>query len=180
MYLFMLSADFGMPKNLTKLSCQELQIAHRDFSNIVGSVVCKGTIKDGHEVSIIPLCAREDHWTSQYELLYQKKVIDLATLKHENIAKFMGYCRESDPFYRMVVFECTSNGTLYEHLHHGKAAQLSWDRRMKIATGIAKGLRYLRSELQPPSTISKLNSKSVYVTEDFTPKLVDFECWKTM
>lgn len=70
----MLSADFGMPKNLTKLSCQELQIAHRDFSNIVGSVVCKGTIKDGPEVSIIPLCAREDHWTSQYELLYQKKV----------------------------------------------------------------------------------------------------------
>lgn len=51
---------------------------------------------------------------------------------------------------------------------------------MKIAIGIAQGLRYLHTELQPPFAISKLNSNSVYITEDFTPKLVDFECWKMM
>ena len=45
------------------------------------------------------------------------QVIDLARLNHENIAKFLGYCRESDPFSRMLVFEYASNGTLFEHLH---------------------------------------------------------------
>nr|CAE03443.1 OSJNBa0088H09.1 [Oryza sativa Japonica Group] len=80
----------------------------------------------------------------------------------------------------MLVFEYASNGTLFEHLHYGEGAQLSWLRRMKIAIGIAQGLRYLHTELQPPFAISELNSNSVYVTEDFTPKLVDFECWKMM
>jgi hypothetical protein len=53
----------------------------------------------------------------------------------------------------------------------GEAAQLSWLRRMKIAIGIAQGLRYLHTELQPPFAISELNSNSVYVTEHFTPKV---------
>ncbi|KAE8777194.1 putative LRR receptor-like serine/threonine-protein kinase [Hordeum vulgare] len=176
--------DSDMLKSLPKLSRQELEVACEDFSNIIGStpetVVYKGTMKDGPEVSVISLCAFEGHWTSQHELFYQNKVIDLARLNHENIAKFLGYCRESDPFSRMLVFEYASNGTLYEHLHYGEAAQFSWLRRMKIAIGIAQGLRYLHTESQPPFAISELNSNSVYVTEDFTPKLVDFECWKML
>nr|CAB3486226.1 unnamed protein product [Digitaria exilis] len=176
--------DSDMLKNLPKLSRQELEVACEDFSNIIGSspetVVYKGTMKDGPEVSVISLCAFEGHWISHHELFYQNKVIDLARLNHDNIAKFLGYCRESDPFSRMLVFEYASNGTLFEHLHYGEGAQLSWLRRMKIAIGIAQGLRYLHTELQPPFAISELNSNSVYVTEDFTPKLVDFECWKMM
>lgn len=53
----------------------------------------------------------------------------------------------------------------------GEGGQFSWLRRMKIAIGIAQGLRYLHTELQPPFAISELNSNSVYVTEDFTPKV---------
>lgn len=53
----------------------------------------------------------------------------------------------------------------------GEGGQFSWLRRMKIAIGIAQGLRYLHTELQPPFAISKLNSNSVYITEDFTPKV---------
>ena len=45
------------------------------------------------------------------------QVADLARLSHENTGKLLGYCRESSPFSRMLVFEYASNGTLYEHLH---------------------------------------------------------------
>lgn len=45
------------------------------------------------------------------------QVADLARLDHENVGKFLGYCRENDPFTRMLVFEYASNGTLNEHLH---------------------------------------------------------------
>ncbi|KAM0826640.1 hypothetical protein ACQ4PT_051506 [Festuca glaucescens] len=71
----------------------------------------------------------------------------------------------------MLIFEYASNGTLYEHLHYAEAAQFSWLRRMKIAIGIAQGLRYFHTELQPPFAISEMNSNSVYVIEDFTPKV---------
>ncbi|XBI90896.1 hypothetical protein VPH35_028400 [Triticum aestivum] len=86
------------------------------------------------------------------------KVIDMARLNHENIAKFLDYCRESDPFSRMLVFEYASNGTPYEHLH---------------SIVIAQSLRYLHTESRPTIAISELKSNSVYVTEDFTPKADD-------
>lgn len=62
----------------------------------------------------------------------------------------------------------------------GEGCQMSWTRRMKIIIGIAKGLNYLHTEIEPPFTISELNSNAVYLTDDFSPKLVDFESWKTI
>lgn len=41
----------------------------------------------------------------------------MSRLSHENVAKMVGYCKESDPFSRMLVFQYPPNGTLYEHLH---------------------------------------------------------------
>ncbi|KAF8413155.1 hypothetical protein HHK36_001130 [Tetracentron sinense] len=174
--------DSEMLKDVSRLSRQDLEVACEDFSNIIGSspdsLVYKGTMKGGPEIAVISLCIEEEHWTGYLELYFQREVSDLARLNHENMGKLLGYCRESTPFSRMLVFEYASNGTLYEHLHYGEGCQLSWTRRMKIVIGIARGLRYLHTELDPPFTISELNSSAVYLTEDFSPKLVDFESWK--
>ncbi|KAJ1694440.1 hypothetical protein LUZ63_011138 [Rhynchospora breviuscula] len=177
-----ISIDGELLKNIPRLSRQELEVACEDFSNIIGStnetIVYKGTLKDGPEVAVISISISQANWGNYHEFFYQSKLADFARLNHENIAKFLGYSKESDPFTRMVAFEYASNGTLYEHLHYGEdGSYLSWIRRMKVAIGIAKGLRYLHTELQPPFALADLNSNAVYVTEDFTPKLVDFECW---
>ncbi|ONK71472.1 uncharacterized protein A4U43_C04F9010 [Asparagus officinalis] len=178
------SIDEELLKDVLKLSRQELEIACEDFSNIIGSSpdskMYKGIMKDGPEVAVISLCISESHWTSYLEHYFKTKVADSARLNHENTANLLGYCKENDPFSRMLIFEYASNGTLYEHLHYGEGYQLSWIRRMKIAIGVARGLRYLHTELQPPFTMSELNSSAVYLTEDFSPKLVDFESWKTI
>ncbi|KAL7123069.1 hypothetical protein ACP275_01G082900 [Erythranthe tilingii] len=171
-------------KDVTRFSRQELEIACEDFSNIIGSspdsIVYKGTMKNGPEIAVISLCIKEEHWTGYLELYFQKEVADLARLNHKNVGKLLGYCRESNEFTRMLVFEYASNGTLYEHLHYGEGWQFSWTRRMKIIIGIAEGLKYLHTEIDPPFTISELSSSSIYLTDDFSPKLVDFECWKTV
>ncbi|KAG6397039.1 hypothetical protein SASPL_143200 [Salvia splendens] len=159
---FSIYIDSEVPKDVVRYRRQELEIACEDFSNIIGSspdsLVYKGTMKGGPEIS----------------------VAGLATLNHENVGKLLGYCAESKPFTRMLVFDYASNGTLFEHLHYGEACQFSWTRRMRILIGIARGLKYLHSELDPPFTISDLNSSSIYLTDEFSPKLVDFECWKTV
>ncbi|KAJ0963804.1 hypothetical protein J5N97_028926 [Dioscorea zingiberensis] len=178
------SFDNEMLNDLSKIDRQELEVACEDFSNIIGaypdSIVYKGTMTGGQEIAVVSVCISKDHWTSYLEFYFQNKVADLARLNHENIAKLLGFCKEDEPFTRMLVFEYASNGTLYEHLHYGEECQLSWLRRMKVAIGIARGLKYLHTELQPPFSISDLNSNSVYLTEDFSPKLVDFESWKTI
>lgn len=176
--------DSEMLKDVFRFNRTELEVACEDFSNIIGSspdsLVYKGTLKGGSEIAVISLCIKEEHWSGYLELYFQREVADLARLNHENAGKLLGYCRESNPFTRMLVFEYASNGTLYEHLHYGEGCQLSWTRRMKIIIGIARGLKYLHSEINPPFTISELNSSAVYLTEDFSPKLVDFESWKTI
>ncbi|KAF5729982.1 putative receptor kinase [Tripterygium wilfordii] len=176
--------DSEMLKDVTRFTRQELEVACEDFSNIIGSspdsLVYKGTMKGGPEIAVISLCVKEEHWTGYLELYFQKEVADLARLNHDNAGKLLGYCRESNPFTRMLVFEYASNGTLYEHLHYGEGCQFSWTRRMKIVLGIARGLKYLHTELEPPFTISELNSSAIYLTDEFSPKLVDFESWKTI
>ncbi|KAK3227091.1 hypothetical protein Dsin_006953 [Dipteronia sinensis] len=171
-------------KNVVRYGRQDLEVACEDFSNIIGSspdsLVYKGNMKGGPEIAVISLCIKEEHWTGYLELYFQREVADLARLNHENTGKLLGYCRESAPFTRMLVFEYASNGTLYEHLHYGEGCQFSWTRRMKIILGIARGLKYLHTELEPPFTISELNSSSVYLTDEFSPKLVDFESWKSI
>ena len=57
-----------------------------------------------------------------------------------------------------------------------EGCQLSWKRRMKIVVGIARGLKYLHTDLDPPFTISELNSSAVYLTEDFSPKVCSKPC----
>lgn len=181
---FTVYVDSEMLKDVSRFTRQELEVACEDFSNIIGlsadSQVYKGTMKGGPEIAVISLCVKEEDWTGYLELYFQREVADLARLNHENAGKLLGYCKESSPFARMLVFEYASNGTLYEHLHYGEAALVTWARRMKIVIGIARGLKYLHMELDPPFTISELSSNAIYLTEDFTPKLVDFECWKTI
>ncbi|CAH2080161.1 unnamed protein product [Thlaspi arvense] len=181
---FTVYVDSEMLKDVSRFTRQELEMACEDFSNIIDSCadsqIYKGTIKGGTEIAVISLCVKEEDWTGYLELYFQREAADLARLNHENAGKLLGYCKENKPFTRMLVFEYASNGTLYEHLHYGEGSLVSWAKRMKIVVGIARGLKYLHTELDPPLTVSELNSNAVYLTEDFTPKLVDFECWKTI
>jgi serine/threonine protein kinase len=170
-----ISIDDDLLVNVPKISRQELAEACEDFSNIIGSshetVVYKGTLKDGREIAVVSLSVSVHYWNDYVELYFQKEVIEMARLSHENIAKLVGYCKESEPLSRMLVFQYPPNGTLYEHLHDGEGWQLSWPRRMKLALAIARALRYLHTELQPPFAVAALTSSSIYLTEDYSPKV---------
>ncbi|XP_074580086.1 putative LRR receptor-like serine/threonine-protein kinase At1g63430 [Curcuma longa] len=178
-YEMAISIDGDKLKKVPRFSRMELEIACEDFSNIIGTsphgIIYKGTMKDAAEVAVISLCNLEDQWTNYLELSFHTKVADLARMDHENLPKLLGYCKETEPFSRMLVLGYASNGTLYEHLHYGDGSQLSWIRRMKIILGVARGLQYLHTELQPPFVLSEIVQMLC-----ISPKLVDFESWKVV
>ncbi|KAG8065446.1 hypothetical protein GUJ93_ZPchr0004g39659 [Zizania palustris] len=180
----LISIDDDLLGNVPKISRRELAEACEDFSNIIGSshdiVVYKGTMDDGREIAVVSLSVSVHYWANYVELYFQKEVVETARLCHENIAEMVGYSKESNPFSRMIVFRYPPNGTLYEHLHDGEGCQLSWHMRMKIAISIAYTLRYLHTDMQPPFAIVALTSSSVYLTEDFSPKIIDFERWRAL
>ncbi|MBA0603632.1 hypothetical protein Gorai_003770, partial [Gossypium raimondii] len=69
----------------------------------------------------------------------------LGQLYHPNLVKLIGYCSEDE--HRMLVYEFMPRGSLENHLfRRGSYFQpLSWDLRMKVALGAAKGLAFLHS-----------------------------------
>lgn len=75
------------------------------------------------------------------------------------------------PFCFYLLFQIHYFGDNFCVLADGEGS-LSWTRRMNIILGMARGLKYLHSEVQPPFTISELNSGAVYLTDDFSPKVL--------
>lgn len=158
----------------------ELEIACEDFSNIIGSshvgVVFKGTLSNGTEIAVTKI--RACSWSRDLELYFHYKVDRLARISHKHIVNLLGYCSEDEPFTRMLVFEYTPNGTLFDLLHNGDAEQLDWNARMRIIMGVAYGLEYMHHSLTPPAGYSKFDSSSVYLTVDNAAKLADFDVGK--
>ncbi|THG01287.1 hypothetical protein TEA_028205 [Camellia sinensis var. sinensis] len=65
----------------------------------------------------------------------------LGQLHHPNLVKLIGYCLEGDN--RLLVYEFMPRGSLENHLFKRSAKPLSWETRVKVATGAARGLSFL-------------------------------------
>ncbi|MCO5603018.1 hypothetical protein L7F22_057160 [Adiantum nelumboides] len=174
----------GFTKGVPAFSRAELEAACEDFSNIIGSspdiVLFKGTLSNanGVEIAVTSIRKSAKSWSSNSELIFWRKVECLSQMKHHNLVNLLGYCAEEEPFIRMLVFEYVPNGTVHEHLQNKDSEHLDWETRMRIIMGVAYALDYMHHGFDSPVTHTKLDAKSVFLTEDFSPKLADFGVWK--
>ncbi|XP_051114754.1 probable serine/threonine-protein kinase PIX13 isoform X2 [Andrographis paniculata] len=76
---------------------------------------------------------------------WQSEVIFLGQLSHPNLVRLLGYCWEDREL--LLVYEFMSKGSLENHLFGRGAAiePLSWDVRLKVALGAARGLAFLHA-----------------------------------
>ncbi|XAR70049.1 Non-specific serine/threonine protein kinase [Bertholletia excelsa] len=103
----------------------------------------------------------------------------VSRLKHENFMELVGYCLEADN--RILVYQYATMGSLHDILHGRKGVQgaepgpvLTWNQRVKIACGAAKGLEYLHEKVQPPIVHRDIRSSNVLLFDDFLAKIADF------
>ncbi|MFS7914848.1 putative protein kinase RLK-Pelle-RLCK-V family [Helianthus anomalus] len=63
----------------------------------------------------------------------------IGKVRHKNLVGLIGFCAEGTK--RMLAYEYIDNGNLEQWLHGdiGPTSALTWDIRMKIAVGTAKG-----------------------------------------
>jgi len=90
----------------------------------------------------------------------------LGTLSHPYLVRLVGYCLEDEQ--RLLVYEFMPRGSLENHLFRRSShfQPLSWNLRMKIALGAAKGLAFLHSD----------NAKVIYRDFKTSNILLDAVC----
>nr|XP_043632468.1 receptor-like cytoplasmic kinase 176 isoform X3 [Erigeron canadensis] len=97
----------------------------------------------------------------------------LSQLNHPNLVQLIGYCLEDDQ--RLLVYEFMSRGSLENHLFRRSShfQPLSWNLRLKVALGAAKGLAYLHS---PEAKVIYRDFKcsNILIDSNYNAKLSDF------
>ncbi|XAR68613.1 Non-specific serine/threonine protein kinase [Bertholletia excelsa] len=137
--------------------------------------VFHATLSDGMQAAIKKLDTSSGEPDSDFE----SQLSIVSRLKHENFVELMGYCLEGGN--RILVYQYAAMGSLHDVLHGRKGVQgaepgpvLSWNQRVKIAFGAARGLEYLHEKVQPPIVHRDIRSSNVLLFDDFVSKIADF------
>ncbi|KAG0466562.1 hypothetical protein HPP92_018142 [Vanilla planifolia] len=106
-------------------------------------------------------------------LNFQAEVNYLGQLHHPNLVKLIGYCLEDD--HRLLVYEFMPRGSLENHLFRRSSCfqPLSWNIRMKVALGAARGLAFLHCA-ETRVIYRDFKTSNVLLDSDYNAKLSDF------
>lgn len=102
---------------------------------------------------------------------WQAEVKFLGKLSHPNLVKLLGYCWEERQF--LLIYEYMRKGSLECHLFKKNIEPLSWETRIKIATGAARGLAFLHTT-EKQVIYRDFKASNILLDEDFNAKLADF------
>lgn len=157
-------------------SLNELEIATCKFAaeNVIGEggygIVYRGVLQDGHVVAVKNLLNNK----GQAEKEFKVEVEAIGKVRHKNLVGLIGFC--ADGAKRLLVYEYVDNGNLEQWLHGdvGPISPLTWDIRMKIAIGTAKGLAYLHEGLEPKVVHRDVKSSNILLDRKWNAKVSDF------
>ncbi|XP_047063611.1 serine/threonine-protein kinase SIK1-like [Lolium rigidum] len=127
------------------------------------------------------------------EKLFYREVNSLLKVDHPNIARFLGFCSntEKKPVLfdgkhvlaeireRLLCFEYLNNGSLDTYIdgiallpHADELRGLEWNARYKIIKGICLGLQYLHEEKH--IIHMDLKPSNILLDDDMLPRITDF------
>ncbi|KAL2338704.1 hypothetical protein Fmac_013150 [Flemingia macrophylla] len=169
--------------DLRAFTLAELKVATRNFraDTVLGEGgfgrVFKGLIEDraakksGEGLTIAIKKLKSESMQGLAE--WQSEVNFLGRLSHPNLVKLLGFGREDNQLF--LVYEFLHRGSLDNHLF-GRGANvrpLSWDTRLKVMIGAARGLDFLHS-LEKKIIYRDFKPSNMLLDKTYTVKLSDF------
>ncbi|KAL3523567.1 hypothetical protein ACH5RR_016401 [Cinchona calisaya] len=163
-----------------RFSLAEIKLATQNFSDtfVIGrggfGKVYKGFIRSiSKDVAIkrLSLFSRQgarEFWT---------EIETLSKLRHIHLVSLLGYCNERQEM--ILVYEYMPCGTLadnlYKMIRKGKdIAPLSWEQRLKICIGAARGIEYLHTGTECSVIHRDVKDSNILLDENFVAKISDF------
>ncbi|XP_039024372.1 probably inactive leucine-rich repeat receptor-like protein kinase At2g25790 [Hibiscus syriacus] len=111
-----------------------------------------------------PFVVKEMKEVNSIPSSFWSEIKHLGKLQHPNIVNLIGTCRSGKCAY--LVYEYIEGKLLTETLHN-----LPWEKRRKIAMGIAKALRFLHSYCSPSVIVGDMSPESAIVDGRDEPRL---------
>ncbi|KAI2489361.1 serine/threonine kinase [Fragilaria crotonensis] len=128
-------------------------------------------------VKMITLSERSDGGGPNEDNLknFQKELSTLKRLHHPNILDLYGYSYKGGAGEQFLVYEYTANGSLDGFLKDDvMRARLPADKRLSIMYEVARAVHFLHTGGAGFKVFhSDIKSANIYLTEDFTPRLID-------
>ncbi|XP_022735551.1 G-type lectin S-receptor-like serine/threonine-protein kinase LECRK4 [Durio zibethinus] len=171
-YLDGFSSRRDLETNLRSFTYKDLEQATNRFKEELGrgafGTVYKGELPSsyGNYVAVKKL----ERFAKEGENEFKTEVKVIGQTHHKNLVRLLGYCDEGEN--RLLVYDFMQNGTLASFLFG--VLRPSWQRRLQIASGIAKGLTYLHEECNTQIIHCDIKPQNILLDDSFTAKISDF------
>lgn len=170
------SSDSGMVNSNQRswFSFDELAQVTNGFSqkNLLGEggfgCVYKGVLADGREVAVKQLKIGG----SQGEREFKAEVEIISRVHHRHLVTLVGYCISEQ--HRLLVYDYVPNNTLHYHLHAPGRPVMTWETRVKVAAGAARGIAYLHEDCHPRIIHRDIKSSNILLDNSFEALVADF------
>ncbi|XP_022732842.1 G-type lectin S-receptor-like serine/threonine-protein kinase LECRK4 [Durio zibethinus] len=171
-YLDGIPSGRDLETNLRSFTYKDLEQATNRFKEELGrgafGTVYKGELPSsyGNYVAVKKL----EKFAKEGEKEFKTEVKVIGQTHHKNLVRLLGYCDEGEN--RLLVYEFMQNGSLASFLFG--VLRPSWQRRLQIASGIAKGLTYLHEECNTQIIHCDIKPQNILLDDSFTAKISDF------
>ncbi|CAL5185589.1 unnamed protein product [Lathyrus oleraceus] len=136
----------------------------------------RGQLKEGSLVAIRSVKLTKSYKTKDF----MQHIEMISKFRHHHLVSVLGHCFEhylDDSNVRriFIVFEYVPNGSLKGWIsdrHYRKS--LTWTQRVAVATGVAKGIQFLHTEIVPGVYSNNLKITDVLLDQNFVAKISSY------
>jgi Leucine-rich repeat (LRR) protein len=165
-------------KVIFKLTVEDIVNATNNFDpeNIIGDggfgFVYRATLKSGMQVAVKKLFRHR--FDGDREFLSEMQT--LGKIKHRNLVSLLGYCSVGED--RFLVYKFMEHGSLESWIHRyqedNSKPQLTWQARLDVARGAARGLAFLHHVCIPHVIHRDIKASNILLDEKFEAQVADF------